>query len=112
MMVQHQNFLADKSEHGQPSSTARPENGPVRPLILARRARPGQRNLARLTRRPGQGRRFGRFREGSADSPTIFWPDGLGLGRKNMARQLGRAGPRQQFFESVFLLARLARRHA
>jgi hypothetical protein len=40
------------------------------------------------------------------DNPTIFWPNGPGLGRKNVARQSSRAGPRQQFFESGFLLAR------
>jgi hypothetical protein len=37
---------------------ARPENGPARPLILARRTGPGQRNLARLTSQAGPGQKI------------------------------------------------------
>jgi hypothetical protein len=62
---------------------ARPENGPARPLILARRVGPGQRNLARLTSRAGLGQKIGPIlgRPGpTARQPDVFLARRAGLG--------------------------------
>jgi hypothetical protein len=89
--------VSTKPEHGQPGPMARPGSARKWPGSTSYFGPTGQAWADKSGPIDKTGRAWaavlGDLEKAQRDDPTIFWPDGPGLGRKNTARQSGRDGP-------------------